>query len=321
MRVSFENNALDLTVTGAPTLAPLPVHSQSPLPNSPTSIDAQKLFQLRQLDVTWEKPIGTLWTFMRARGRPSYNLDILGDFHAWQRGIAAMFADDPAELRYLVLGSHWPGVFSLGGDLNHFVGRIRQRDRDALIAYGESCVRILHRNLHGLGMPMVTIGLAQGDALGGGFESLLSFNIIIAERGAKFGFPETMFGLFPGMGAHSLLTRRLGAAAAEEMILGGKMYTAEEMKDAGLVHMVVERGEGVAAVRDYIERNKRRHSGNGAIYRASREVNPLALAELNRIVEIWADTCLQLRDRDLKVMQRLVQAQDRLMPVTLQAAE
>jgi DSF synthase len=74
-------------------------------------------------------------------------------------------------------------------------------------------------------------------------------------------------------------------------------------------------------VRDHVERNKRRHTGNGAIYRASREVNPLALAELDRVVEIWADTCLQLRDQDLKVMQRLVNAQDRLMPVALEAAE
>jgi enoyl-CoA hydratase/carnithine racemase len=60
----------------------------------------------------------------------------------------------------------------------------------ALVAYEESCVRILHRNINCLGLPMVTIGLAQGDALGGGFESLLSFNVIIAERGAKFGWPR-----------------------------------------------------------------------------------------------------------------------------------
>lgn len=323
MRVSLESTALDLTAAGAPVVAPL--RTVSPVPSPPSSCgdpsgDAQRLFQLRQLDVSFDPGLGTLWTFMRPRGRPSFNLGLLDDFHAWQRGIAAMFARAPGELRYLVLGSRWPGVFNLGGDLDHFVGRIRARDRDALLAYGRSCVRILHRNLNTLGLPMVTIGLAQGDALGGGFESLLSFNVIIAERGAKFGFPETMFGLFPGMGAHSLLTRRIGAAAAEEMILGGRTYTAEEMKDAGLVQIVAEPGEGLAAVRDYVERNKRRHAGNGAIYRASREVNPLALAELDRIVEIWADTCLQLRDRDLKVMQRLVQAQDRLH-FTLEAAE
>src|SRR5262245_35684975 len=142
----------------------------------------------------------------------------------------------PGDLRYLLLGSRTPGVFNLGGDLDYFAGRIRARDRQALVAYGESCVRILHRNINTLGLPIVTIGLAQGDALGGGFESLLSFNVIIAERGAKFGFPETIFGLFPGMGAYSLVARRCGAAFAEEMMLSGKTYTAEEMKERGLVH-------------------------------------------------------------------------------------
>lgn len=284
------------------------------------SADALRLFALEQLEVTWEEQTGALWTFMRPRGRPSYNPDLLEDFHAWQRGIVAAFAHRPSELRYLLLGSHTTGVFNLGGDLNLFAEKIRERDRQALIAYGESCVRILHRNMNTLGLPMITIGLAQGDALGGGFESLLSFNVIIAERGAKFGFPETLFGLFPGMGAYSLVARRVGGAFAEEMILSGRCYTAEEMKEVGLVHVLAEPGQGVAAARDYIQRNKRRHNGNRAVFQAGWQVNPVPLEELDRIVAIWADACLQLSDRDLKVMQRLVSAQDRLQPI-LQAAE
>jgi len=284
------------------------------------SAEARRLFELEQLDVSWEQPTGVLWTFMRPRGRPSYNLDLLQDFHAWQHCIATVFADRPKDLRYLVIGSRTPGVFNLGGDLDYFLAKIRERDRLALVAYGESCVRILHRNLNGLGLPMTTIGLAQGDALGGGFESLLSFNVIIAERGAKFGFPENLFGLFPGMGAYSLLARRLGAARAEDIILSGRTYSAEEMKDAGLVHILAEPGQGVAEARDYIRRNKRRHNGIRAVYQAGREVNPLALDELDRIVQVWADACLQLRERDLKVMQRLVSAQNRLES-PLQAAE
>jgi DSF synthase len=194
------------------------------------------------------------------------------------------------------------------------------RDRTSLIAYGESCVRILHRNINTLGLPMITIGLAQGDSLGGGFESLLSFNIIIAEKGAKFGFPETLFGLFPGMGAYSLVARRTSASFAEEMMLSGRIYTAQEMKDAGLVHILAEPGQGIEAAREFMARNKRRHNGMRAVYQAGREVNPVSLAEFNRIVEIWADACLQLSDRDLKVMQRLVGAQDRLL-TTVKAAE
>ena len=203
-------------------------------------------------------------------------------------------------------------MFNLGGDLDLFAAKIRARDRQALVAYGESCVRVLHRNINCLDLPMVTIGLAQGDALGGGFESLLSFNVIIAERGAKFGFPENIFGLFPGMGAYSLVARRVGAAFAEEMMLSGRIYTAEEMKDVGLVHILAEPGQGIAEARDYMQRSKRRHTGSRSVYQVGREVNPVSLDELDRIVQVWADACLQLRDRDLKVMQRLVAAQDRL---------
>jgi DSF synthase len=286
--------------------------------------DARRLFELEQLEVKFEQEIGALWTFIRPRGRASYNPDLLEDFHAWQRGIVASFEDRPTELKYLLLGSRTPGIFNLGGDLNLFADRIRERDRAALVAYGESCVRILDSNMKTLGLPMITIGLAQGDALGGGFESLLSFNIIIAEKQAKFGFPETMFGLFPGMGAYSLVSRRCGAAFAEEMMLSGQTYTADEMKEAGLIHMVVEPGQGIEAARDYMVRNTRRHNGNRAIFKAGREVNPVPLAELDRIVQVWADACLHLSDRDLKVMQRLVAAQDRLNGTgqpRLQAAE
>ena len=103
-------------------------------------------------------------------------------------------------------------------------------------------------------------------------------------------------------------------------MLSGRTYSAEEMKEIGLVHIVAEPGQGIAAARDYMQRNKRRHNGNRAIFAAGRAVNPLTLDELDRIVQIWADVCLQLRERDLKMMQRLVSAQDRLPPA-LQAAE
>ena len=257
----------------APAQARLPFDPQ--LIDLKKNADARRLFELEQLEVNWEST-GTLWTFMRPRGRPSYNVDFLEDFHAWQRGIIATFEPRPDDLRFLLLGSRTPGVFNLGGDLDLFAAKIRARDRQALVAYGESCVRILHRNINCLGLPMVTIGLAQGDALGGGFESLLSFNVIIAERGAKFGFPENIFGLFPGMGAYSPVSRRVGAAFAEEMMLSGRIYTAEEMRDVGLVHVLAEPGQGIAEAREYIQRSKRRHIGSRSVYQVGRGQSRLA---------------------------------------------
>jgi DSF synthase len=323
--------SIALSHASAPSRAitwPLPLALKEPAapPNDAKLLDlmkgaaARRLFKLEQLEVSWDEQANALWTFMRPRGRPSYNLELLEDIHALQRGIVAAFEDRPNELHYLVAGSRTPGVFSLGGDLHHFMAKIHARDRQALVDYGESCVRVLHRFLNALDLPIITIGLAQGDALGGGFESLLSFNVVIAERGAKFGFPETMFGLFPGMGAYSIVSRRVGAAFAEEMMLSGRIYSADEMKEIGLVHMVVEPGQGVDAARDYMRRNQRRHVGARAVYKVSHGVNPITLAELDRIVQIWSDACLQLRERDLKVMQRLLAAQDK-MQYAAQAAE
>ncbi len=279
---------------------------------SPEADAAAKLLCLEQLEVTFEAERGTLWTFMRPNGRPSYNPGMLADFRAWQDGITAKFDGQGEKLRYLVLGSRYPGVFSFGGDLKLFAQKIRDRDEATLVSYGNACVEILHRNMNALDLPMVTIGLVQGDALGGGFESLLSFDVVVAERGTKFGFPEILFGLFPGMGAFSFLARRIGTSRAQELIQTGRTYTAEEMHALGIVHVLAEPGEGEKAVRDYIASNSRRHNGHRAIFQAAREVDRISLAELKAIVKIWAAAAMNLRDQDLKIMERLVAAQDRL---------
>lgn len=270
------------------------------------------LFDLGQLDVRFDARTRTLWTFMTPEDRPSFNLAMLRDFKTWQKEIARLYGPGGEDLCYLVLGSRFPNVFNFGGDLDLFAGYIEAGDRVSLVEYGRACVGILHRNLNCLGLPIVTIGLVQGEALGGGFEALLSFNVLIAEKSARFGLPEIAFGLFPGMGAHSLLTRKVGAACAERMILSGETFSAEEMRELGIVHKVVEDGGGEAAVADYIKANSRRHAGNAGAFKASREVNPVTLDELNAIVEIWADTALRLREKDLRLMTRLVSAQTRL---------
>lgn len=277
-----------------------------------SELQPSPLFDLGQLDVTWDAERKTLWTYMTPNGRPSFNLPMLHDFDVWQNEISRLYGEGGEALRYLILGSRFPGVWNFGGDLGLFSKYIRSQDRQSLVDYGRACNNILFRNMKGLELPIVTIGLVQGQALGGGFEALMSFNIIIAERSAKFGLPEIAFGLFPGMGAHALLTRRLGFAKAESMILSGKTFSAEEMHELGLVHYLVDDGEGEQAVVDYIDQNSRRHAGNHAVFKASREVWPVSLDELNAIVDIWADTALKLRESDLRLMERLVRAQSKL---------
>lgn len=271
-----------------------------------------KLFELHELDVFYEDETQTLWTYMNPQGRPSFTPRMLSDFEHWQASIEQGFGLEKVPLRFLVLGSRAPGVFCFGGDLDLFQRLIRDRDREGLVRYGHRCCKILHRNIASLDLPALTVGLVEGAALGGGFEALLSFDYIVAERGATFGLPEIMFGLFPGMGAHALLSRKVGSAMADRLIVSNETYTAEQMFEMGLVHHLAENGQGLAACRDFIKKSDRRHAGLVNSRRAMKVAWNLELAELNRITELWADSALQLREQDLKVMGRLVAAQARL---------
>lgn len=272
----------------------------------------QRLLDLEELDVQYDERNQSLWTFMRPKGRPSFTPPMLADFEQWQQLIKQNFGPEKVPLRYLILGSRSPGVFCFGGDLTLFHHLIRERNRDGLAAYGYRCVEILDRNLHALDLPVLTIGLVQGQALGGGFEALLSFDFIVAERGSTFGLPEITFGLFPGMGAHAILSRKLGAAMADRIILSNETYTAEQMYELGIVHHLASAGEGVAAVREFMAKSDRRHAGLVNARRAMRVATPIEMAEYYRIVDLWADAALQLREQDLKLMQRLANAQVQL---------
>ena len=217
------------------------------------------------------------------------------------------------------MGSRIPGIFNLGGDLSHFAEKIRARDLNALRRYGHLCVEAIHGNSEAFKAAAVTIALVQGDAPGG-CACALACDTILADRSAEFGLPELLFNLFPGMGAYSFLSRRVGPVQAERMITSGRLYSAEELHALGLVDVLAEDGKGEAAVRDYIDRNDRKHNALQAIFRARRRANPVTLAELRDIVEIWSETALGVSDLDIRKMLRLTAAQDKRLAQAAEAA-
>jgi DSF synthase len=275
------------------------------------------------LETHLERDSASFWAWMRPGPKPCFTTGLLSDILAQQALLRdalsqARRGDAPLAARWYVMGSRIPGIFNLGGDLGHFAEKIRARDLAALRRYGQLCVEAIHGNSEAFQAPAVTIALVQGDALGGGFECALAFDVIVAERSAKFGLPEILFNLFPGMGAYSFLSRRIGPVQAERMITSGKLYSAEELHAIGLVDVLAEDGKGEAAVRDYIDRNDRKHNALQAIFRARRRANPVTLAELRDIVEIWSETALGVSDLDIRKMLRLTAAQEKRLA---QAAE
>jgi DSF synthase len=251
---------------------------------------------------------------MNPRPRACFNLQLLGDLRSYLDTIVhndgmIVHAGNRHRVQFGVLASKIPGIFNLGGDLALFRSYIEARNRDALIAYGMRCIDNLypwHRNCE---LPMTTIALVQGDALGGGFEAALSASVLIAEEHSRMGFPEILFNLFPGMGAYSFLSRKVGRRLAEEMIGNGTVYAARDLYEMGVVDVITAEGTGEAAVNAYIRRHAKSANGRRGFARAKAEIDPVTREELVRVVEIWADTALGIEERDLRMMERLVRAQ------------
>jgi len=263
-----------------------------------------------QVETSFDSDRGIYWAFMRPAPRPCFNPQLLRELNEFIRTVKDGLNQSSA-IHYGVLASGTPGVFNLGGDLSLFRGFIHEQDRSALLAYGKSCIENLfawHRNCDG---PMTSIALVQGEALGGGFEAALSATTLIAEESSRFGFPEILFNLFPGMGAFSFLSRKVGRRAAEEMIISGTIYSARQLYDLGVIDVLTPDGTGQAAVHSFVSKHSKSMGGRQAFERARNAVTPVSEDELLRVVEIWADTALKLNERDLKVMDRLIRAQSR----------
>ena len=271
----------------------------------------------RQIETEFEPANGTLWGYMNPTGTPCFSLGLLKDIRRHDSELAASGGNleingNSYAVNYFVVGSRAPKVFNLGGDLALFLLLIKARDREALAHYARMCIDNVHLRARNYDCPtMTTISLVQGDALGGGFECALSSDVIVAEESAQMGLPEILFNLFPGMGAYSLLSRRVGPREAERLILSGRVYPAAKLHEMGLIDVLAKDGHGEDAVRQWIEQNSRRRNGTQAVYQARKLVNPVNRAELDAIAETWVDAALRLRDRDLKMMGFLVRAQAR----------
>ncbi len=270
----------------------------------------------RQVRVRYDRLYRSLWYTIDPQPRPCFNLDILAELKRFQAELVSVCRkalDRGLEppVRYTILSSATPGIFNYGGDLGLFFRLITDRDRQGLLDYATACIDVLYPNAVHFDLPITTISLVQGEALGGGFEAAISSNLVVAERRARFGLPEIMFNLIPGMGAYSFLIRRTTPDVTKRLITTGEVLTADQMLKLGLVDIVADNGQGHRAVQAYIASAHRRANAHHALNRIRQCVNPITYEELIEITTVWVDTALQLGPRDLKMIQRLMAKQNR----------
>jgi DSF synthase len=274
-----------------------------------------------ELELKFDAKSRSVWSYLRPKGGPSFTPSMVRELITMHRELQGLMADQDPDgqrlIRYYVQRSLIPGIYNMGGDFEFLIDRITLGDWESIRRYAYDCVDAVYHIATGFDAGIVSVCLLEGDALGGGLEGALCCNYIVAERKVKLGFPEILFNCFPGMGAYSLLARRINPSMVERMIFSGKVFSAEEMYDLGVIDQVVDDGAGERHVWDYIA-DERKFSARQSIYQTRNRINPLTLSELRDVTNLWVRTVMNLTPADLRRMKHLQLAQARrLMKVSV----
>jgi DSF synthase len=269
---------------------------------------------LTELRVELDTSLGAIWCFYRHRKRPNFTLPLLKDIRAVQRLITDYHRDHPREaerlVKFVIWGSDLNGIYCLGGDLTYFVSLVEQGDVTRLKAYAMSCIDSCFANYSGLHADVIVGALVTGEALGGGFEAALSCDFIVAENTARFGLPEILYGLFPGMGAYSFLSRKIGQSKAEAIILDGRRHEASEIQDLGLVECVAASSQGRAEMERHLSKLSKRFDAVLSLYNAKRRTSAISYREMADITSDWVNAASRLSGKNLQRMKKLAASQD-----------
>lgn len=190
---------------------------------------------------------GTLFVRLNREPCNEIGLETLADF---ERVLSSIAEDGFFGPRALVWQSELPSGFCAGADLRALYAGLVERDPDgsnpsAATAEVRSFIDRIHAVFDGFDqLPIPTIAVVHGVVFGGGFELALTADVIIAEKSARFCFPELRLGLVPGFGGIPRLRRDVGNAAIRDLLLTGRSLRASSAHKLGLVQHLVGNGQG-----------------------------------------------------------------------------
>ena len=192
------------------------------------------------------------------------------------------------EAHALILHSTLKCGFCAGADLRELYQRSQNMDRQAAAAGVREFLQRIHTVMNKLdAAPVTTIAAVHGVTFGGGFELALVSDLIVADKMARFCFPELRLGLVPGFGGIPRLKRDLGNAVVRDLLLTGRSFNAIKGQQIGLISQVVAEGEALRVARAtaaQLGKFDRRTA-----IAAKQFVKPIPYAELEKEIEIFCD--------------------------------
>lgn len=188
----------------------------------------------------------------------------------------------------LIIHSEMKPGFCAGADLRELYEQSQTMEKSKALQGVRDFLERIHRVLNRIDTaPLTTIAAVHGVAFGGGFELALVCDLIIADKMARFCFPELRLGLIPGFGGIPRLKRDVGNAVVRDLLLTGRSFNATKAQQVGLVSQVVAEGEALRAARATAAQIGK--FDRQTAMAAKRFIKPVPLDELRKEIDIFCE--------------------------------
>jgi enoyl-CoA hydratase/carnithine racemase len=208
----------------------------------------------------------------------------LGEFEQFVSALDDLERDAHAVILY----SELKCGFCAGADLRELYEQSRSMEQSQAARGVRGFLERIHRVLNRIdAAPLTTIAAVHGVTFGGGFELALACDLIIADKMARFCFPELRLGLIPGFGGIPRLKRDLGNAVVRDLLLTGRSFNATKAQQIGLVSQIVAEGEALRAARATAAQIGKFDRETAVA--AKRFIKPIPTEELRKEIDIFCD--------------------------------
>jgi len=230
----------------------------------------------------WEWREGIIELALDSAPANEIGLAMLADLEKF----AAAFGALAPETSACIISSARKEGFSAGADLRELYHAAAPLPKAKRLSGVHSFLKRIHAVMNAIdAAPFVTIAAVHGVCFGGGFELALACDIIIADKMARFAFPELRLGLIPGFGGIPRLKRDLGNAFVRELLLTGRSVNASRAQAVGLVAQLVAEGEALRIAQATAAQIAK---FDGVARAAAKKfIKPIPRAELRREIELF----------------------------------
>jgi enoyl-CoA hydratase/carnithine racemase len=230
----------------------------------------------------WECRDGVIELALDREPANEIGLDMLGDFEQFVRAFPGLAPETAA----CIITSDRKQGFSAGADLRELYHSAALLAPAKRVAGVRDFLNRIHRVLNAIdAAPFVTIAAVHGVCFGGGFELALACDIIIADKMARFAFPELRLGLIPGFGGIPRLKRDLGNAFVRDLLLTGRSVNATRAQAVGFVAQLAAEGEALRIARGTAAQITKFDAVTRAA--AKKFIKPIPHAELRREIALF----------------------------------